>query len=177
MARKKKTELTRRPQWLELFLAFISVLSIDSKETGVGPLNLYGSQKRYLAELIDGLERDVHTFVFLKARQLGISTVALAVDLFWLIVHPGMQGAIVTDTDGNRDKFRIILTRMLASLPGGYRVEVTLHNRANLVLGNGSTLDYLVAGTRKTATKVGISRAYNFLHACAAPGTPVVTEH
>ena len=167
MAKKKKTEIKgdSGPQWLALFLNFISVITIDSKESGVGPLNLYGSQKRYLAELIDGLERDVHTFVFLKARQLGISTVALAVDLFWLIVHPGMQGAIVTDTDGNRDKFRIILTRMLASLPGGYRVEVTLHNRANLVLGNGSTLDYLVAGTRKTATKVGISRAYNFLHA------------
>ena len=166
MARKKNAGLLpAQPRWLELFLNFISVLSIDSKETGVGPLNLYGSQKRYLAELIDGLDRDIHTFVFLKARQLGISTVALAVDLFWLIVHPGMQGAIVTDTDGNRDKFRIILTRMLASLPAGYRVEVTLHNRANLVLANGSTLDYLVAGTRKTATKVGISRAYNFLHA------------
>ena len=164
MARKKKTEVQAQPEWLSLFLGFISVLSIDSKESGVGPLMLYGSQKRYLAELIDGLNRDIHTFVCLKARQLGISTVALAVDLFWLIVHPGMQGAIVTDTDGNRDKFRIILTRMLASLPAGYRVEVKLHNRSNLVLGNGSTLDYLVAGTRKTATKVGISRAYNFLH-------------
>ena len=178
MPRKKKQEIAKgKTQWLELFLSFIAVLSIDSKESGVGPLTLYGSQQRYLAELIDGLERDIHTFVFLKARQLGISTVALAVDLFWLIVHPGMQGAIVTDTDGNRDKFRIILTRMLASLPAAYKVEVQLHNRSNLVLGNGSTLDYLVAGTRKTATKVGISRAYNFLHACAAPGTPVITEH
>lgn len=154
-----------KSQWLELFLDFIGRLTIDSKETGVGALKLYGSQKRYLAELVEGLDRGIHHFVALKARQLGCSTIALAIDLFWLAVHPGLQGALVTDTDGNRDKFRIILTRFIASLPAGYRLKVVNHNRSNLVLENGSVLDYLVAGTRKSATEVGRSRAYNFLHA------------
>ena len=168
MAKKKNSDraaVDSRPNWLELFLNFISYLSIDSKETGVGPLKLYGSQMRFLAELIDGLDNDIHHFVFLKARQLGISTVSLAVDLFWLVVHPGLQGALVTDTEGNRDKFRILITRFIESLPKDYEIKVKAHNRGGLVLENGSTLDYLVAGTRKTATEVGRSRAYNFLHA------------
>ena len=166
MARKKiDLSAPQQAQWLPLLLEFIEHLSIDSKETGVGPLNLYGSQKRFLAELVDGLNRDIHTFVFLKARQLGISTVSLAVDLFWLVVHPGLQGALVTDTDGNRDKFRILINRFIASLPAGYQIKVAQNNRANLVLENGSVLDYIVAGTRRTATEVGRSRAYNFIHA------------
>src|SRR5260221_1700983 len=152
-------------RWLELFLEFIGNLSIDSRETGVGPLNLYGSQRRFLAEIVEGLDRGIHQFVCLKARQEGISTVALAIDLFWLAVHPGLQGALVTDTDGNRDKFRIILTRFVASLPKGYKLKVAANNRSNFVLENGSVLDFLVAGTRRSATEVGRSRAYNFLHA------------
>lgn len=150
--------------WLGLFLDYVSKLTIDSKETGVGPLVLYGSQQRYLAELCEGLERGCRQFVFLKARQLGISTISLAIDLFWLSVHRGLQGALVTDTEGNRDKFRIIIERYLASLPASHRVRVVKHNRNNLVLANGSVLDYLVAGTRKSGT-LGRSRAYNFLHA------------
>lgn len=150
--------------WLALFLDYIGRLTIDSKETGVGPLVLLSSQRRFLAELCEGLDRGVRNFVVLKARQLGISTISLAIDLFWLSVHRGMQGALVTDTEGNRDKFRIIIERYMASLPASHRVRIVKHNRNNLVLANGSVLDYLVAGTRKSGT-LGRSRAYNFLHA------------
>jgi len=152
-------------RWLDLFLQFIDHLTIDSKETGVSPLRLYGSQRRFLAEVIEGLARDVHMFIALKARQLGISTVSLAIDLFWLSVHPGMQGALVVDSDGNREKFKILMSRYIASLPPEYGIKVKNHNRDNLVLENGSVLDYLVAGTRRSATELGRSRAYNFLHA------------
>jgi hypothetical protein len=152
--------------WLDLLLEFISKLKIDSKETGgQSPLILYGSQKRFLAEVCDGLDRGIHHFVNLKARQLGISTISLAIDLFWLSVHPGLQGALVTDTEGNRNKFRIILERYLESLPGSYRIGVKKSNRDNLVLSNGSVLDYIVAGKKQSATDIARGRAYNFLHA------------
>ena len=179
---KQKGSIIAKPdgsRWLELFLDFIGHLSIDSKESGVGPLELYGSQRRFLAELIEGLERDVHLFVNLKAMQLGISTLVLAVDLFWLAVHPGMQGLLLTDTDGNRQKFRVILKRFLASLPKSYSMKIAKggDNREHMVFENGSVLDFIAAGTRMTSTEVGRSRAYNFVHACMAPGTPVITEH
>lgn len=165
MARPRKPTALQTTNWLELFLEFISHLTVDSKETGVGALMLYNSQKRFLAEMIKGLENDIHYFVNLKARQLGISTINLAIDLFWLGVHPGLQGALVIDTEGNRNKFRQILTRYLASLPASYHLGVKQHNRDMLVLENGSVLDYIVAGTRRTANETGRSRAYNFMHA------------
>jgi hypothetical protein len=180
MSRLKKIDETnelkiQETNWLELFLEFISYLTIDSKESGVGPLNLYGSQKRFLAEIIDGLDRDIHTFVNLKAMQLGISTISLAIDLFWLAVHPGMQGVLLTDTDGNRQKFRIILKRYIASLPRSYAIRIAKggDNREHMVFENGSVLDFVTAGTRATSTEVGRSRAYNFCHAteCANYGT------
>jgi len=151
--------------WLGLFLEFIEHLTIDSKETGVSPLRLYGSQQRFLQEVCEGLDRGVRHFVCLKARQLGISTVSLAMDLFWLSVHEGLQGALITDTEGNRDKFRILLERYIASLPRRLRAGVVKNNRSNLVLANGSVLDYVVAGTRKAgAATMARSRAWNFVH-------------
>jgi hypothetical protein len=151
--------------WLALFLEFISHLTIDSKETGVSRLHLYNSQKRFLEQVCEGLDRGVRHFVCLKARQLGISTISLAMDLFWLSVHEGLQGALITDTEGNRDKFRILLERYIASLPRGLRAGVTKHNRSNLVLANGSVLDYVVAGTRRAgAATMARSRAWNFVH-------------
>ena len=152
-------------RWLRLFYEYIDHLTIDSKETGVSKLELYGSQLRFLSEVCEGLDRGVRHFVCLKARQLGISTVSLAIDLFWLSVHEGLQGALLVDTEGNRDKFRILLERYIASLPKGLRVGIIKHNRLNLVLQNGSVLDYVVAGTRSHARGVmARSRAWNFVH-------------
>lgn len=152
-------------RWLPLFQDFISRIVIDSKETGVSKITPYGSQIRFLEEVCEGLDRGVRHFVNLKARQLGISTISLAIDLFWLFVHPGLQGALVTDTEENRDKFRVIISRYIESLPKSHRVEVIKHNRSNLVLKNGSVLDYVVAGTRKGKGGLGRSRAWNFVHA------------
>ena len=61
-------------RWLKLFDQFIDNLTVDSKETGVGKLELYQSQRMFLKELAAGLEEDVRSFTVLKARQLGIST-------------------------------------------------------------------------------------------------------
>lgn len=179
MSRAKSISIKEKAKdigsWLPLFRDFISNLSIDSKELGITPLDqvLYTAQITFLEDVCKGLDKDVHHFVVLKARQLGISTISLAMDLFWLAVHPGIQGALVVDTDGNRDKFRIILERYIASLPKDYKIKVDKHNKNNLVLSNGSVLDYLVAGKRKSGN-LGRGRALNFLHAteCSSWGDP-----
>ena len=144
---------------------FLGKISIDSKEAGVITLDEpYFAQKRFLDGVFDGLAQDIHWFVILKARQLGITTISLALDIFWISYFSGLQGAIVTDTEPNKEKIRILITRMLESLPRSHSIPVVTHNRNGLVLKNGSTLDYLVAGTRKNGG-LGRSRAYNFLHA------------
>src|SRR5262245_36378625 len=108
-------------KWLPVFLEFISYMSISSKEL-VGqdkaPLSqiLYGAQRRFLEEVCEGLDRGIHDFKCLKARQLGISTIGLAIDVFWLSVHDNIQGALVTDTQSNLNKFRVLIEQYITSL-------------------------------------------------------------
>jgi len=164
-----KTSIAK-PEWMACFLDFLGGMTISSKELDSArpvPLLdvLYTAQYRFLEEIASGLDRDVRTFCCLKSRQLGISTISLALDVFWASVHDRLQGAIITDTDGNRDKFRILLEQYIQSLPRGLRVGIKQHNRNNLVLMNGSVIDYLVAGTRGKKGSLGTSRALNFVHA------------
>lgn len=166
--------------WSTMFYDFCGELTVETKDHGKLRLadNLLGSQKMFVDQVCSGLDNDIHSFVVTKARQLGISTISLAmVDLFWPMVHDGMQGAIITDTEGNRDKFRIIIDQLIDGLPSKMRVGVKTNNRSNLVFKNGSVLDYMVAGKRKNSG-LGRSRALNMLHAteCSSWGDPQGVE-
>lgn len=153
--------------WMYAFTEFMDHLKIESKELeGPQPLlsNIYDSQRLFLRNVAEGLDQDIHYFVCLKARQLGISTISLAITLFWIIIHDGIQGALITKDEADRDKFRIILDRYMRSLPKRLRIAVVKHNRNNLVLANGSVLDYVVAGQKKVGGGLGRSRAWNLVH-------------
>jgi hypothetical protein len=151
--------------WLPAFMHFISKIRITSKElekpTAIIP---YDAQTRFLEAMASGLQEDIHHFVCLKARQLGISTILLALDIFWLQMFPGLQGALIADTGDNKETFRETITEMLDSLPAGYKVKVRRHNRNALILANGSRLQYMSAG-KAGNTGLGRSRALNFVHA------------
>lgn len=152
---------------LSRFEAFAARLRIPTKEKGVIPLTFLGTQRYVMQEVAAGLRRGVHTFTILKGRQQGISTVLLALDLYWLFKHPGLQGLLVTDTDKNRELFRSNLTSFMGSLPKSARPASSGHNRLMLTLGAGaqqSRLEYLVAGTRKEGN-LGRGSAGNYLHA------------
>jgi hypothetical protein len=150
---------------IERFEAFCRKLMVDTKERGRVPLTWLGTQRYFVQEVSAGLKADVHTFVVLKGRQLGISTVSLALDLYWLFKHSGLQGLLVTDTDENREIFRSYLTQYIDSLPASAKPRGGgAHNRTQLTLTNASRLVYLVAGTRKQGN-LGRGKAGNFMHA------------
>jgi len=146
------------------FEAFCAKLKIDSKELGRIPLTLLGGQKYLIEKIAEGLANDVHTFVVLKGRQMGISTVCLALDLYWSAKFGGLQGAIVTDTDENREVFRSYIDQYHKSLPVTARSPVARHNRTQLVLKNGSRLVYMVAGEKKKGN-LGRAKSANYMHA------------
>lgn len=151
--------------WLPAFLRFIDLIRIKSKDYEEPiPIVPFEAQKRFLRALTEGLDAGVHHLVCLKARQLGISTILLALDIFWLYMHPGLQGALIADTADNKDAFRQTITEMLESLPPRYRVPIIKHNRNELVLANGSRLQYMSAGKNKNSG-LGRSRALNYVHA------------
>jgi hypothetical protein len=113
--------------------------------------------------MAEGLDSGIHTFIVLKGRQMGISTVCLALDLYWMFRYRGLQGSLVTDTDDNKTMFRTTLTQYIKGLPSTHRVGVKEHNRTQMVLANRSRWTYQVAGVRSKGG-LGRGKAINFLH-------------
>lgn len=148
----------------ERFLQFIAVLKVQTKDYGLVGLKLLGSQLYLLEEIIKGLDEGITTFVILKARQLGISTFFLALDLFWAFENEGLLGCFVTHDEAARDQFRNQLDVFLTTLPKTHRIDYETNNRLMLVLKNSSMFRYLVAGTRTTTNKLGRSGGSNYCH-------------
>lgn len=151
---------------IEHFEKFCESLLIDTKERGRIPLRWLGTQRYFVKEVAKGLEQGIHNFIVLKGRQEGISTITIALTLYWLFGHKGLQGAMVTDSDDNKTKFRSTLQMYIRSMAPGWRVKggIETHNRSELVLGNRSRLGYFVAGKKK-GSDLGRASSANYLHA------------
>jgi hypothetical protein len=147
------------------FYRFCRQLRIESKEMGMITLGdqLLGTQTYIMDEVARGLKDDIHFFVVLKGRQLGITTISLALDLYWHFIHPGMQGTLTTDTEENREQFRSTLSMYMDGLPKQYKIPLMSHNRNQLVLQNRSRMFYQVAGTRAKGG-LGRGKGITFLH-------------
>lgn len=148
----------------ERFLNFIKELKIQSRDIGLAPLQLLGSQFYVLDEICAGLEDGITTFIILKARQLGMSTFMLALDLFWAFEHDGMLGVLATHDEGSRDQFINQLRLYIDTLPKKYKVGLKTSNRIMMVLNNTSLFRFLVAGSNKHGNTLGRSGGCNFLH-------------
>jgi len=149
---------------LQHFYHFCRQLRIETKEHGLKKLDhLLGSQTYVMDEMAKGLADGVHFFVILKGRQLGITTISLALDLYWHFTHPGLQGTLTTDTEENRDMFRSTLAMYMDGLPKQYKIPILTHNRNALALRNRSRLFYQVAGLRAKGS-LGRGKGITFLH-------------
>ena len=147
---------------LKKFYKFCSELKVETKEEGLQKMtNLLGTQTYVMDEIQKGLDEDVHFFVILKGRQLGITTISLALDLYWQFTHPGWQGTLVADTEENRDMFRSTLAMYLEGLPKEYKIPLVAHNRNQMVLKNRSRLFYQIAGNK---SRLGQGKAITYLH-------------
>jgi len=162
IARKPK-DLAPFPR--ERFLEFVAGLKIISKDFGLIPFELLGSQRYILDEICKGMAEGVSSYTILKARQLGASSFFVAVDLFYCWEFGGLSGAFVTHTEQSRDQFRNTLKTYAMHLPPSRRVPYVTENRNMAVFKNQSVLSYLVAGVKeKAGGSLGRSAAFNFLH-------------
>jgi len=149
---------------LKQFYEFCSQLKIETKEQGLRKMdNLLGTQTYVMQEIASGLEEGKHFFVILKGRQLGITTISLALDLYWHFINNGLQGTLTTDTEENRDMFRSTLAMYMDGLPKEYKIPLIAHNRNQLSLKNRSRLFYQVAGLRAKGS-LGRGKAITYLH-------------
>lgn len=117
--------------------------------------------------MFDGLENDIHWFVVLKARQLGLSTIVRALIVFWAFMHPGLRVALVFDTDSNKEDAREEIKLFLSRLPASHSIPVTAHPKTHLQLANGSRVAYFVAGVKKSRSSGGLGRSRG-INCCGA---------
>ena len=149
---------------LKKFYRFCGQLQIETKEKGLQRLgSLLGTQTYVMGEIAKGLEDGAHHYVILKGRQLGITTISLALDLYWVFTHPGLGATLVTDTEENREMFRSTLGMYHEHLPKEFKIPVDGHNRNQMVLRNRSRLFYQVAGLRAKGS-LGRGKAITYLH-------------
>ena len=159
-------------KWLKLFETFVSDIRISSREYTAGdsrgsPLVLWESQKRFLREVGEGLDRGIHKHNCLKSRQLGVTTISLAIDVFWMALHPDIIGCLVTDDEKKREVNRALIVKYVESFPEGYfgdSFRIVKSNRAMLQFSNDARLDLLVAGTKKKALSWGEGVGYTMAH-------------
>jgi hypothetical protein len=147
------------------FLQFLSRLKVQSKDTGLSPFRLLGSQVYLLEEIERAIGAGVTTIYVLKSRQVGISTLLLALDMFWAFEHPGLLGVYMLHKDEAREDFRTAIEVFFAETPKTHKINYVRHNRSLLMLKNGSKFRYLVAGTTETKKGgLGRSGSANYLH-------------
>lgn len=154
----------------EQYLEFRYFVKINSKDLGGGAVlgeHTYLSQKMLLDGVFDALANDIHDIKILKSRQLGITTESRALSLFWNGVHNGLQGAMVYDTDSNKNNARRDLELVINSLPAKLKFpKIVVNNRDGFILSNDSKIAIMAAGTRSSRTGGGLGRSVglNFAH-------------
>ncbi len=151
------------------FYVFLDRCYINSRDVGRVCLGkaLYEGQIRFITAVFDALEEDIHKIFILKSRQLGLSTIARALSMFMLGVHSGLKGAIVFDTDQNKQQSRAELEVMINDLPVSLKFpRIKSNNRAGLALENDSQVLFMSAGVKKSKSSgvlgrsVGLSLAH-----------------
>ena len=151
----------KQPKWLPLFRRYLKEIRIQSKHTsedidGTGvPLTLWTSQSRVLEQICQGLEDDIHVFYILKSRQLGVTTITIAIILFWLAYHPNTIACLVSDGPKNYAKNRETVRSYVNSLSKFMGKSFSLDkkygakdNQFGFTFSNKSRLDMLTAGNK-----------------------------
>jgi hypothetical protein len=144
------------------FYQFLDRCFVNSKDAGRICLgeNLYEGQRRAITQIFDALEKDIHKIAILKSRQLGISTIIRALITFLIGLYAGVKGAIVFDTDQNKQESRAELEVMINDLPKSLKFpSVKGNNRAGLTLTNDSKMLFMSAGVRKSKTSGTLGRS------------------
>jgi hypothetical protein len=145
------------------FYAYLDHCEINSKDHGepivLGQHLMYG-QKVFITAIFDGLEQDIHDFYCLKSRQLGITTIIRALCAFFLGVHRGLTGALVFDTNENKNLARDELVTIIKALPERLKFPgIAKDNRDGLNLSNSSKILFKSAGIKKTKTSGTLGRS------------------
>lgn len=156
------------------FLTFLGQLKVQSKDLGLVPFQLLGTQRYILDELCRGMDDGISTFYILKSRQIGCTTFCLAVDMYWAFAHKGLLGTFIIHKEEARDDWRQTIDTFYHEIPTRANIDGELmkfrpglerHNRNLLAFQNGSRFRYMIAGTQENRRGgLGRGTASNYVH-------------
>jgi hypothetical protein len=162
----------------EHFLTFCSKLTIPSKEgadddqgghTQLVPLIPIQTQEYFLDQFEIGYKKGIRFFVCLKCRQSGMTTLGLAMDLYWAYMVKGLVHNFIGDVAKVTTYNRSLCRRFVESLQNypEWRYEVKDDNADMLSFSNMSAIMWHVANTQRGG---GLGRS---IGASAIHGTEV----
>ena len=93
------------------FLLFLKQLKVQSKDYGLVPFRLLGSQIYLLDEICSALDNGITVIYVLKNRQAGISTFLLALDLFWAFIDT-IGGSLLKEWQMTEDLKRMAINQL-----------------------------------------------------------------
>jgi hypothetical protein len=178
MARKELTFAPKAtkvaPFPIKKFKKYVSYIKIQSRDYGRVRLHFLGSQTYILDEICKGLDEGITTFVILKGRQQGATTLFLVIDFFYALEYPGLLGTFILHEEKALAKWRSQIEVQIASMPAyikvkgkklKFRPKAEPHNRNILMLNNGSSFSYLIGGVHENkGGGLGRSQATNYVH-------------
>lgn len=153
---------------VKAFWDFCSQLRIASKEEGEILFDRpNGCQRYFIDEVAKGMEEGVHIFITLKGRQLGLSTVMLALDLYWIFLHPAIEATVIVQDEKMREKFRSDIVTMYETLPKAWRNSMETDNRNQMTFKNaeGQRAKFIwQIASERSDTKLGRGTGITFMH-------------
>lgn len=154
--------------WRAVLDDFLTKFEIDSKELGRTILNPWGTQTYALNEISSGMDEGIRFFILGKGRQYGITTILVPVDVLWALMHPGIEGAIISNTPKVAEVCRAQINDIQLRLPEAYRVPLKTNSKDKMEWefrdGTRSTIHLLVAGTTERKTDLAKGHGLAFLH-------------
>ena len=156
------TKVTRKAFFdVELFREFCGHVKIPAKDydaeldeeeqtaSSLVPFSkFFGPQEHTLSEMKSGLEQGKNTFIILKCRQSGITTLGLNALQFLGFSYPGVQMAFISHSNSLLHVSRGQLKRYYRSIDQpSWKVEMTDDNKEFCSFKNESTIYWLNANS------------------------------
>lgn len=163
---KEKVEHKRKAFFdIELFREFCSHVKIPAKEYDPGALDgegddegagtsltpfskFFGPQEHALREIKSGLEEGKNTFLILKCRQSGLTTLGLNALEFLCFSYSGVQTAFISHSNALLHVSRGAMKRFYRSIASPkWKVELTDDNKEFAAFKNESVIYWLNANS------------------------------
>lgn len=155
-------ENARKLEWLfadENKVAFIETfMQIVDKDGNTVPFILTGEQR----ELVENLE---HMNIISKSRQLGCSSITVALSIRECIVNPNATCVLISHNQSSTNDIFAKLKNMFYSVPEWLRPEITTNNRQAITFASGASITCMTAGNKdcgRGATYSGIVHLSEF---------------